>query len=60
MKGNLFKPNLIGPSFCVWNRQVFNLYRLFLQRCPTSGLYGKIVQMRDLIAFLNCKKEQQD
>ena len=25
---NLSKLNLLGTSCCVWNRQVFNLYRL--------------------------------
>ena len=25
---NLSKPNLLGTKFCVWNRQVFSLYRL--------------------------------
>jgi hypothetical protein len=37
----LSKPDLLGTSLCVWNRKVFGLYRLNLQRFPTSGLYLK-------------------
>ena len=30
--------NLLGTNICVQNRQVFSLYRSFLQRFPTFGL----------------------
>ena len=30
--------NFLGTNFCVWNRQVFGLYRFSLQKCPKLGL----------------------
>ena len=36
---NLFKLNLLGTKLYVWNKQVFGLYRLNLQRLSTLGLY---------------------
>ena len=38
---NLFKPNLLETKFCVWNRQVFSLYRFNWQRFLTLGLFLK-------------------
>jgi hypothetical protein len=35
---NLFKPTLIGTNVYVWNRPVFNVCMLHLQRLPTLGL----------------------
>jgi hypothetical protein len=34
--------NLFRTNFCVWNRQVFGLYRLFHQTFPTLGLYLQV------------------
>jgi hypothetical protein len=46
LQENLSKMNFLGTNFCVCNRQVFTLYRLIYQRCPTleqfiqySGLF---------------------
>jgi hypothetical protein len=35
---NLFKPTFIGTNVYVWNRPVFNVYMLHLQRFPTLEL----------------------
>jgi hypothetical protein len=35
---NLFKPTFIGTNVYVWNRPVFNVDMLHLQRFPTLGL----------------------
>ena len=35
------KPNLLKPNFCVQNRQVFHLYRLYSQMFLMFGLYMK-------------------
>ena len=40
---NLCKPKFSGTSFCVRNRQVYGLYRLYLQRFPKLELYFKFV-----------------
>ena len=46
---NLSKPNLIGTSHCVLNRQVVVIYRLNWQRCSTLGLYLKFCLCRILL-----------
>ena len=38
---NLSNLNLLRTNFCVWNRQVFTLYRLNKQWFSTLGLYLK-------------------
>ena len=42
IQSNLYKLNLTGTNFCVGNRQVFELYRLYLLRFPTLRLYFTI------------------
>ena len=51
---NLSKTDILGTNFCVCNVQVFTLYRLILQRCPTLGLYLKFSLYKILVYLRFC------
>ena len=49
---NLSKPNLLGSSFCVQNRQVFGLYRLYLTKISYIETLFKVQFMQESVLFM--------
>ena len=48
---NLSEPNIDGTGICVWNKQLFGLYSLNLQRFPVFRLYLKFGLRRISVSF---------